>query len=45
MAISEIMSRAEVSSSKNKWNYLLKNFIIIDRAVSEGYCLTEVADS
>ncbi len=32
----------DTSDSKEKWNYIAKNLIILDRAVEERYYLKEI---
>ncbi len=34
-AFKKIIAKCELSDSKNKWNYLIKNLIILDRCVDE----------
>lgn len=33
----------QTSDSRNKWNYIIKNLIILDRAIDEGLFVYDIA--
>jgi hypothetical protein len=39
-----IVTKLEVSSSRKKWCYIIKNLIILDRTVEEKLFLEEIAN-
>ena len=44
-AFQTIIKKIQSSDSKNKWNYLVKNLLIIDRLIDERCFLKEIATS
>ena len=42
-AISTIIGKLKVSQSRKYWNYIMKNLVILDRAIEEGYFVEELA--
>lgn len=38
-----IMAKLETSESLKKWNYIVKNLIILDRCVEEKYYLNDIS--
>lgn len=37
-------SKLETSDSLNKWNYIVKNLVILDHCVDNRYYLTDIAN-
>ena len=38
------MAKLETSESRGKWNYLIKNLILIDRMLEERYFVREISE-
>jgi hypothetical protein len=39
MGFENLIAKCELSESRNKWNYLVKNLLILDRIVSDNLFL------
>ncbi len=43
IAFLTLMAKLESSDSMKKWNYIVKNLIILDRTVEERYFLNDIS--
>ena len=44
VGFSLLVAKLQSSDSLTKWNYIIKNLIILDRCVEEKYFLFDIAD-
>jgi len=43
-AFKVLVSKLETSESRKYWNYVIKNLIILDRAIDEGLFVSEISE-
>ena len=43
VAIQTFLAKLEASESRKFWNYMVKNLVILDRAIDERLCLDEIS--
>lgn len=43
-AFKVLVSKLETSESRKYWNYVIKNLVILDRAIDEGLFVKEISE-